>query len=163
MVKESKAKLECKVLEVKSLGQEGGAGNLVICQVLCIHIDDNLLTADKKFDQTKFELVARLGGDWYCKVSQENLFVVPKPNVLVGIGIDKLPSNIRDSKILTGNDLGKLATVTQIPVKDPSFNASHPAFDSQDEPVNGEIGKHQYAAKLLEMDKVSDAWQVLIS
>src|SRR5215217_5536811 len=72
MVKESKAKMECKVLEIKSLGEQGGAGNLVICEVLRLHIDDALLTDEKKFDQTKLEHVARLGGDWYCKVSKEN-------------------------------------------------------------------------------------------
>src|SRR5215218_4083513 len=122
MVKESKAKLECKVLEVKSLGEQGGAGQLVICEVLRLHLDDGLLDEDKKFDQTKLELVARLGGDWYCKVSKENLFAVPKPNVKLGIGIDGLPESIRLSKILTGNHLGKLANVQKIPDVDPAFN-----------------------------------------
>ncbi|MBD0368219.1 MAG: flavin reductase family protein, partial [Flavisolibacter sp.] len=103
MVKESKAKLECKVLEIKSLGEKGGAGQLVICEVLCLHIADELLTAEKKMDQTKLELVARLGGDWYCRVTKENLFIVPKPNVKLGIGMNALPESIRSSTILTGN------------------------------------------------------------
>src|SRR5215213_6506650 len=111
MVKESKAKLECKVLEIKSLGSEGGAGNLVICEVLCLHLDDSLLTNDKKFDQTKLELVARLGGDWYCKIGPENLFRVEKPNTKLGIGMDALPEGIRRSNILTGNQLAQLANV----------------------------------------------------
>ncbi|MFN2440599.1 MAG: flavin reductase family protein, partial [Chitinophagaceae bacterium] len=84
MVKESKAKLECSVLEVKSLGENGGAGQLVICEVVCIHINDELLTEDNKIDQTKIEHVARLGGDWYCRVSAENLFKVAKPNTKLG-------------------------------------------------------------------------------
>src|SRR6478609_8361610 len=116
MVKESKVKLECKVIEVKSLGEGGGAGNLVICEVLRLHIDDSLLNEDRKFDQQKFELVARLGGDWYCKVGRENLFTVPKPNVNLGIGIDSLPEGVRNSKILTGNQLGQLANVHEMPV-----------------------------------------------
>jgi flavin reductase (DIM6/NTAB) family NADH-FMN oxidoreductase RutF len=166
MVKESKAKLECRVLEIQSLGSEGGAGNLVICEVVCLHIEDSLLTSDKKFDQTKFELVARLGGDWYCKVSKENLFIVPKPNVLIGIGIDALPENIRTSKILTGNHLGMLANVQQIPLTDIVFLEKHlenlqavPGANAKEI----EIKKHQYAAKLLDENNVNEAWQVLIS
>ena len=92
MVKESKAKLECKVIEVKPLGNEGGAGNLVICEVLMMHIDDSLLDENKKLDQRKIHHVARLGGNWYSKVDETNLFQVEKPNVQLGIGIDALPS-----------------------------------------------------------------------
>src|SRR5215217_5608916 len=91
MVKESKAKLECKLLEIKSLGEEGGAGQLVICEVLRLHLNDSLLNEEKKIDPTKLELVARLGANWYCRVSKENLFEVPKPNVKLGIGFDALP------------------------------------------------------------------------
>ncbi|MBS4066201.1 MAG: flavin reductase family protein, partial [Chitinophagaceae bacterium] len=91
MVKEAKIKLECKINEVKSLGEEGGAGQLVIAEVLCMHIDDSILNeAGNMIDQTKLELVARLGGDWYCKVSTDNLFKVAKPNTALGIGIDAL-------------------------------------------------------------------------
>ncbi|MCW3080138.1 flavin reductase family protein, partial [Segetibacter sp.] len=165
MVKESKAKLECRVLQIKSLGTEGGAGNLVICEVVCLHIEDELLTPDKKFDQTKLEPVARLGGDWYCKVSKENLFIVPKPNVLIGIGIDALPENIRTSKILTGNHLGMLANVQQIPLPDLAFSSKHLENLYTDLPVESkelEIKKHQHAAKLLDEYKVDEAWQVLI-
>ncbi|MDQ6815728.1 MAG: flavin reductase family protein [Bacteroidota bacterium] len=164
MVKESKAKLECKVLKITSLGLQGGAGNLVICEVLCVHIHNTLLNDDKKFDQTKFDLVARLGGDWYSKISKENLFKVPKPNVLVGIGIDRLPQNIRNSKVLTGNHLGKLANVTQIPSKDPSFNADHltSSFCAEID-TEHEFHLHQCAAMLLDDNKIMEAWQVLIS
>src|SRR5260221_8893910 len=100
MVKESKVKMECKVIEVKPLGTEGGAGNLVICEVMRMHIDDSLLDENKKVDQRKINHVARLGGDWYCMVNETNLFRVQKPNTELGIGIDALPSPIRNSKIL---------------------------------------------------------------
>jgi flavin reductase (DIM6/NTAB) family NADH-FMN oxidoreductase RutF len=166
MVRESKAKLECKVLEVKHLGTEGGAGNLVICEVLRLHLDDSLLNEDKKIDQTKLELVARLGGDWYCHVSKDNLFQVPKPNVQLGIGVDALPNSIRLSKVLTGNHLGMLANVHEMPVVEPSFDDEHlkniiQYFSVSPEEMEKEV--HQYAARLLNENKVYDAWQVLLA
>jgi flavin reductase (DIM6/NTAB) family NADH-FMN oxidoreductase RutF len=166
MVKESKAKLECKVLEVKSLGENGGAGQLVICEVVCIHINDELFTEDKKIDQTKIEHVARLGGDWYCKVSVENLFKVAKPNTKLGIGIDSLPQAIRDSNILTGNRLGQLANVHEMPVIQPSFDDAHlnnivQYFSINPADMEKEI--HSYAALLLDAGKVEEAWQVLLA
>jgi flavin reductase (DIM6/NTAB) family NADH-FMN oxidoreductase RutF len=166
MVKESKAKLECKVIEVKPLGREGGAGNLVICEVLFLHLDDNLLTAGKKFDQPKLELVARLGADWYCRVSKENLFQVIKPNTELGIGIDALPESIRHSKFLTGNNLGQLANVHELPIVHPSFDDEHLKNIFQYYSINPtEMEKevHLYAARLLNEGKVADAWQVLLA
>jgi flavin reductase (DIM6/NTAB) family NADH-FMN oxidoreductase RutF len=166
MVKESKAKMECKVLEIKPLGDQGGAGNLVICEVLRLHIDDSLLTDNKNFDQTKLEHVARLGGDWYCHVSKENLFKVPKPNIKLGIGFDALPDSIRNSKILTGNQLGQLANVHEMPVVQPSFDDEHLKNIIQYFSVNpDEMGKelHAYAARLLDEGKVDEAWQVLLA
>ncbi len=165
MVKESKIKLECKVLEVKPLGTEGGAGNLVICEVLCMHIDESILDENKKIDQLKMQHVARLGGDWYCKVDKTNLFKVAKPNIKCGIGIDALPEHIRNSELLNGNHLGQLANVHDMPVIDP-------AFDSEDmkqiaqyynlQPQEMEKETHRLAAKLLDAGKVHDAWQVLL-
>ena len=166
MVKESKARLECKVLEVKPLGTGGGAGNLVICEVLYLHLDDNLLTAEKKFDQTRLELVARLGGDWYCRVNKENLFRVTKPNTELGIGIDALPESIRHSKFLSGNNLGQLANVHQLPEIHPSFDDAHLKNIFQYYSINPtEMEKeiHLYAARLLDEGKVQDAWQVLLA
>ncbi|MER3464845.1 MAG: flavin reductase, partial [Chitinophagaceae bacterium] len=159
MVKESKAKLECKVLEVKSLGEEGGAGQLVICEVRVLHIADELLNENKKFDQTSLELVARLGGDWYCRVSKENLFKVEKPNTQLGIGIDSLPEAIRFSSILTGNHLGQLANVNEMPVIEPSFNDEHLKNIIQYysvSPAEMEKELHRYAAKLLNDGKVPE-------
>lgn len=166
MVKESKAKMECKVLEIKSLGEQGGAGNLVICEVLLLHIDDVLLADNRNFDQTKLEHVARLGGDWYCRVSKDNLFKVPKPNIKLGIGFDALPDSIRNSKILTGNQLGQLANVHEMPVVVPSFDDEHlkniiQYFSVNPEEMENEL--HKYAAKLLDEGKVDEAWQVLLA
>jgi flavin reductase (DIM6/NTAB) family NADH-FMN oxidoreductase RutF len=166
MVKESKMKLECKVLEVKSLGSEGGAGNLVICEVLRLHIDDSLLTEDGKMDQTRTDQVARLGGDWYCRVTPESLFKVPKPNVQLGIGFDALPESVRYSPVLTGNHLGILANVHELPVVEPSFDDDHLKNIIQYfsvSPAEMEKELHTYAAKLLDEGKVEAAWQVLLA
>ena len=165
MVLESKVNLECRVLEVKSLGEEGGAGQLVICEVLLMHIKDEVLTNGKP-DQTKLEHVARLGGNWYCRVSKDNLFEVPKPNVKLGIGIDALPLSIRSSKVLTGNHLGMLANVDETPVVQPSFDDEHLKNIVQYFAVNPdemETEVHRYAARLLDENKVDQAWQVLLA
>lgn len=166
MVKESKVKLECKVIEVKPLGQKGGAGNLVLCEVLRMHIADSILNEKKFIDQRKLHHVARLGGDWYCKVDETNLFIVEKPNVKLGIGIDVLPRHIRNSGILTGNNLGQLGNVHEMPVVDPSFEDSHLKNIIQYYSINpDEMEKelHTYAKKLLDQGKVHEAWQVLLS
>lgn len=166
MVKESKIKLECRVIEIKPLGTGGGAGNLVICEVLCMHIDDNILDADKKIDQTKLHHVARLGADWYCKVDESNLFKVAKPNTELGIGIDALPEGIRNSKILTGNHLGQLANVSEMPAIEPSFSDDKLKNIIQYYSINPQDMDHvlhTYAARLLDDGNVHDAWQVLLS
>jgi flavin reductase (DIM6/NTAB) family NADH-FMN oxidoreductase RutF len=166
LVKESKVKLECRVIEVKPLGTEGGAGNLVICEVICIHIDDALLDENKKLDQRKLHQVARLGGDWYCVVNEDNLFKVPKPNTQLGIGVDALPENIRNSQILTGNDLGHLANVHEMPVINPAFDDAHLKQIIQYYSINpDEMEKelHIYARKLLQEGKTVEAWQVLLA
>jgi flavin reductase (DIM6/NTAB) family NADH-FMN oxidoreductase RutF len=166
MVKESKVKMECKVIEVKPLGKEGGAGNLVICEVIRMHIDDSLLDENKKMDQRKIHHIARLGGDWYCKVDETNLFIVPKPNTELGIGVDALPESIRNSEILNGNDLGHLANVREMPVIEPSFDDTHLKNIIQYYSMNpDEMEKelHAYAKKLLAEGKVKEAWQVLLA
>lgn len=166
MVKESKINMECKVVEVKPLGHEGGAGNLVICEVLVMHIDDSLLDANNKMDQRKINHVARLGGDWYCVVNETNLFQIEKPNTKLGIGIDALPTAIRNSKILSGNQLGQLANVHEMPVIEPSFDDAHLKQIIQYYSINpDEMEKelHTYASVLLNMGQVQQAWQVLLS
>lgn len=166
MVKESKVKMECKVIEIKPLGTEGGAGNLVICEVLRMHINDELLDENNKIDQRKIHHVARLGGDWYCKTDETNLFHVPKPNTELGIGVDALPDSIRQSSILTGNNLGQLANVKELPYPDPSFSDSTLKNIIQYYSVNPEEMEkelHAYAKKLLEENKVKEAWQILLT
>ena len=166
MVKQSKAKMECKVIEVKPLGTEGGAGNLVICEVLRIHLADELLDENKKIDQRKLHHVARLGGDWYCVVNEDNLFKVPKPNTQLGIGVDVLPENILNSKILTGNDLGHLANVNEMPAINPGFEDGHLKQIIQYYSINPEEMEkelHIYAQKLLKQGDTDAAWQVLLA
>ncbi len=173
MVKESKVKLECKVLEVKPLGTEGGAGNLVICEVLCMHIDESILddpsaTAQDlpKIDQTKMHHVARLGGDWYAKIDETNLFKVAKPNTQLGIGVDALPESIRKSSVLTGNNLGQLANVNEMPFVDPAFHDDKLKNIIQYFSINPDdmdIELHRYAKELLDAGKVNEAWQVLLA
>ncbi|MEP7165251.1 MAG: flavin reductase family protein [Ferruginibacter sp.] len=166
MIKESKIKLECRVLEIKPLGTEGGAGNLVICEVLCMHIDESILDENMKIDQTKIHHVARLGGDWYCKVDEANLFKVTKPHIQLGIGVDALPKSIRHSEILNGNNLGQLANVNEMPFVDPSFDDEKLRQIIQYYAINpDEFDKelHRYAKELLETGKVKEAWQVLLA
>ena len=167
MVKESKVKMECKVLEVKPLGSEGGAGNLVICEVLRMHIDESILNAEATMiDQRKLHHIARLGGDWYCKVDENNLFHVTKPNTQLGIGIDALPETIRMSNILTGNNLGQLANVHEYPVVDPTFEDEKLKNIIQYFSINPDemdIELHKYAKELLNAGKVNEAWQVLLA
>ena len=166
MVKESKIKLECKVTEVKPLGTEGGAGNLVICEVLVMHIDESILDENNKIDQTKIHHVARLGGDWYAKIDKTNLFKVAKPNTQLGIGIDALPESILKSKILSGNNLGQLANVHEMPFVNPAFADDKlkniiQYYSINPEEMDKEL--HTYAKELLDAGKVDDAWQVLLA
>ncbi len=167
MVKESKVKMECKVIEVKSLGTEGGAGNLVICEVLRMHVADSILNAEgSMIDQQKLHHVARLGGDWYSKVDASNLFMVAKPNVQLGIGIDALPESIRNSTLLTGNNLGQLGNVHEYPAVDAAYEDERLKNIIQYFSVNpDEMDKelHKYAKELLDAGKVNEAWQVLLA
>lgn len=166
MVKESPIKMECKVIEVKPLGTEAGAGNLIICEVLCMHIDDALLDANKKIDQRNIHHVSRLGGDWYSVVNEHSIFQVAKPNTQLGIGIDALPEAIRKSNILTGNDLGLLGNVHEYPVIDPAYDDTElrqivQYFSINPEEMEKEL--HRLAKRLLNEGKVSEAWQVLLA
>lgn len=165
MVKESPVNMECKVIEIKPLGTEGGAGNLVICEVLRMHIDDALLDEQRKIDQRKIKQVARLGGDWYCVVNEQNLFQVEKPNTQIGIGVDALPEYIRNSRWLTGNELGQLGNVHEMPLINPAFEDDHLKKIIQYYSLNPdemERELHTYAKKLLAEGRVQDAWQILL-
>ena len=131
-----------------------------------MHIDDSLLDENNKMDQRRINHIARLGSDWYCVVNEQNLFQVEKPNTKLGIGIDSLPSSVRSSKLLTGNHLGQLANVQEIPVIDPTFHDDHlkqiiQYYSTSPEEMEKEL--HGYAAKLLNAGDVSAAWQVLLA
>ncbi len=166
LVKEAKVKMECKVLEVKSLGENGGAGQLVIAEVLLMHVDESILGADGKIDQRKLHHVARMGGNWYCVVNENNLFEVDKPNTQLGIGVDVLPKGVRDSKILTGNNLGQLSNVHEFPVIDPAYDDERLKNIIQYysvSPAEMENELHVYAKELLNAGKIYEAWQVLLT
>jgi flavin reductase (DIM6/NTAB) family NADH-FMN oxidoreductase RutF len=117
-VKESPVSFECRVLEVKQLGTEGGGGNLAICEVQLMHVQEFILNDKGKIDPQKIDNVARLGENYYCRVIGENVFEVPKPVTPVGIGIDQLPADIRNSTVLTGNNLARLANIDTLPSDD---------------------------------------------
>jgi flavin reductase (DIM6/NTAB) family NADH-FMN oxidoreductase RutF len=157
-VKESPVQMECKVMEIKELGKSGGAGNLVICEIIRIHIDGSILNEEKHIDTKKIDLVSRMGDNWYCRAHGDALFEVEKPITSIGIGIDSLPEEIKKSKVLTGNNLGLLGSVETLPGMDEmeEFKKSGQKFSSIEE-------KHKYAQALLEAKKVKDAWMVLLN
>ena len=167
MVAEAKVKLECKVIEVKSLGEQGGAGQLVFAEILLMHIDEQILNADANMiDPFKLQQIARLGGDWYCVVNEQNLFQAAKPNTKLGIGVDALPDSIRNSKILSGNNLGQLANVHEMPFIDAGFEDENLKSIIQYYSLNPddmESELHIYAKKLLATGKIKEAWQVLLA
>ncbi|CAN5199577.1 flavin reductase family protein [soil metagenome] len=169
-VKESPVQFECKVNEVIELGQNGGAGNLVICEVVMIHIHEEILNPETNMiDQQKIDLVSRLGGEWYGRASGDSLFKIAKPLTTLGIGIDQIPEHIRTSKVLTGNHLGQLGNVAEMPTADEvrkyvtsgaileifqDYGKDHEKLDDH---------LHHIAVRLLDMGKVEEAWKVLLS
>jgi flavin reductase (DIM6/NTAB) family NADH-FMN oxidoreductase RutF len=156
-VAESPVQFECKVIEVKPLGEGGGAGNLVICEVLMIHVATQILSADgKKIDQPKLNLVARLGDGWYSK-TEGALFEIEKPLQTKGIGVDMIPEGIRLSKFLTGNNLGQLGNVEHLPTAE-EIDSVSPGIANK-----SEYEKHKMAHDLLEKKQVMEAWKILLS
>lgn len=165
-VKESPVQFECIVREILPQGQEGGAGNLVICEPVLIHINEAVLNENGVIDPHKIDLVARMGGDYYCRASGTAVFEVAKPLTELGIGIDALPPAIRQSNILTGNNLGQLANVQQQPTVDPAFDDDHlkniiQYYSITPDEMEKEL--HRHAQHLLEQGRVQDAWQVLLA
>jgi flavin reductase (DIM6/NTAB) family NADH-FMN oxidoreductase RutF len=114
-VAESPIQLECTVAQIIALGEKAGAGNLVLAEIKKIHIAESVLNAQNKIDQAKLDLVARLGGDWYARINEQNLFEVTKPNTQLGMGFDLLPKFIRDHAVLTSNEKAQLANCTTLP------------------------------------------------
>jgi flavin reductase (DIM6/NTAB) family NADH-FMN oxidoreductase RutF len=160
-VGESPVSFECKVNQVMPLGTEGGAGNLVICEVLLIHIREDILDEAGKIDPYKLDAVARMGGDYYCRAQGDAIFKVPKPNEKVGIGYEQIPLHVRNSSVLTGNDLGRLGNVEKLPGSE-----SVRLFQSSDEWLavlaGGEEIIHRTAQKLLAEGRVEEAWKLLL-
>jgi flavin reductase (DIM6/NTAB) family NADH-FMN oxidoreductase RutF len=167
-VAEAPVQLECVVTEVIPLGDQHGAGNLVLAHVKLIHINEAILDAEGKIDQTKIDLVARLGGDWYCRVTPESLFKVAKPLTTLGIGVDLLPSAVRNSHTLTGNDLGMLANVEKLPTTEEidAMQANVSVKEIMDATIgdaqNRERELHEFAHQLLVSGKVYDALKVVL-
>lgn len=162
-VAESPVQFECKVNDIVALGTEGGAGNLIVCEVLKMHIADSVLDEEARIVPDKIDLVSRMGGNWYCR-STMGMFEVPKPLSSLGIGIDAIPEAVRNSTVLTGNDLGKLGNTAQLPDEE-----AIAAFTAASEEVQillrtGDTEQlHQKAKAFLEHDDVASAWKLLLA
>ncbi|TXK37094.1 flavin reductase family protein [Pontibacter qinzhouensis] len=167
-VAEAPVAIECKVNDIISLGTEGGAGNLVICEVLLIHVQEEVLDEKGRIDPYKLDAVARMGGDYYIRANGNNIFVLPKPSRHKGMGIDQLPGFIRNSSRLTGNNLARLANLPAPPSlteadefrKEPIVAYTISKYSSQPEKLAQELEK--LAQKLLEDNQVQAAWKVLL-
>ena len=149
-IKESPINFECKVTDIISLGDKGGSGNLVLCEVLKMHIEEDILDDNNAIDPLKLNIVSRLGSDWYGKTTKKSLYKITKPISRLGMGIDKLPEQIKNSEILTGNELAILASSESIPEKTVSENS----FTVSE--------KHEKAKQLLLEGKLEEAWQILL-
>lgn len=162
-VKESPVQFECKVNQIIALGQDGGAGNLIICEVLKMHISEAVLGADGTIDAYKIDLVSRLGGNWYSR-SNQGLFEVPKPLATLGIGVDAIPDFIKQSLVFDGNDLGRLGNIEALPTKEEVS-----IFVKQNFAVKGVLSAddvlklHQKAKEYLNHNDVISAWKVLLA
>ena len=167
-VKESPVQMECAVNDVISLGKQGGAGNLVICEIKMLHINKNILNDAGAIDPNKIDLVGRMGGNWYCRSSKDALFEVEKPLRNLGIGVDNIPSEIRNSHILSGNDLGMLGNVESIPSLDEvekymkeNFNTEQiQDFSIRNKKAVQEL--HSQAKELLSKNLIIEAWKILL-
>jgi flavin reductase (DIM6/NTAB) family NADH-FMN oxidoreductase RutF len=157
-VAESPVQFECKVKDVIFTGDEGGAGNLIVCEVVKIHISEDVLDESGAIDQYKIDLVARAGGSYYSR-AREGFFEIPKPISTLGIGVDAIASEIRNSIILTGNNLGMLGNVDQLPIEATvnNFGKEHPQFIGLET-----TKKHTFAQEFLKKNDVESAWNVLL-
>jgi flavin reductase (DIM6/NTAB) family NADH-FMN oxidoreductase RutF len=164
-VKESPVQFECKVNDVIRLGENGGAGNLIICEIVMVHIHEDVMDDQGGIDQKKIDLVARMGGNWYCRAHGESLFEVEKPLTSLGIGVDSIPQDIRLSPVLTGNHLGMLGNIEQIPdAKEMAeFNRSGELELLLQEVHDSDFALHRVASELLSKHEVKKAWMVLLS
>ena len=167
-VAEAPVQFECRVNEVKELGHEGGAGNLIICEVLRMHVREDLIDEKGLIDQHKIDLVSRMGGDWYVRADESSMFEIKKPITTCGIGFDVLPVDIRNSRILSGNDLGQLAGIEELPnetdVNEYKLIELSELFVSlENDAVELEKQLHQKAKVLLSENKLEEAWLTLLA
>ncbi len=167
-VKESPVQMECRVNDVIELGEGGGAGNLIVCEILKIHISENVLDENQAIDQKKIDLVARMGGDWYCRADDNSMFEIKKPITTRGVGVDAMPQEIVNSNILTGNDIGQLGGIEALPneteVNDYKLIELIELFVSlEDAPEKLEKELHLRAKDLLKENKLTEAWKTLLS
>ena len=165
-VKESPAQMECRVKQIIQTGVKGGAGNLVICEILMMHIREDVLDAKGRIDPHRIDQVARLGGDWYTRASS-GLFEVAKPSTVCGIGIDSLPEKVRYSDVLTGNDLGELGNLENTPSEEQIHTYSEREevknfFNSmKEDPENLTMAVHLAARKLIGKGQSAEALLLL--
>lgn len=162
-VKESPVQFECKVKEIIPLGQEGGAANLIICDVLRLHINEEILGDNGRIDPHKIDLMGRMGRAFYVRASGENVYPIQRPVSVLGIGFDGLPQDVLRSTILTGNDLAELAALEAIPAANPDLMKDPRIMDilagnQQDQ----EKQLHLYAQELIQAKEVLKAWEVLL-
>ncbi|HRN37121.1 MAG TPA: flavin reductase family protein [Flavobacteriales bacterium] len=167
-VKESPVQFECKVMQVIETGTGGGAANLVVCEVVMVHVDESVLGPDGKIDQHKIDLVGRMGGATYCRAHGDALFELTQPNQHFGVGVDALPAAVRNSTLLTGNQLGKLASWRTVPdetsVNEYKLTELADLFITlKDQPRQLEQALHARAGKLLDEGRIGEAWQTLLT
>ena len=167
-VKEAPVQMECEVIEIKELGQSGGAGNLVICKILKMHIAEELLNDEKMIDQEKIDLVARMGGDWYCRTDSKSMFEIKKPISSKSIGFDEMPNEVLNSTILSGNDLGKLGGIEGLPDETDVnefrlIELSELFLEFEDNAKALEIALHKKAKYFLSKNQLEAAWKTLLS
>ena len=162
-VAESPIQLECKIREVISITDQPGAANLVIAEVVKLHIHEDLLDEENKVSPYDLDLAARMGGDFYCRVIPESIFEVEKPTRTVGLGIDQLPKDVKNSNYLTGNHLGQLGNVENLPTPEmiESFKSQLKERLDIQKFKSVEV-RHQVASKLLDQGDVNGAWYWLL-
>jgi len=167
-VAEAPVQLECVVRDIIPLGDQHGAGNLILAEVKCIHIQESILDAEGGIDQAKIDLVARLGGDWYCRVTKDNLFKVAKPLTTRGIGVDALPKAVRLSPVLSGNDLGQLGNQEKMPPLEEieALQHTHQVKSILDATIGDEANRtrelHELAKQLIAEGQIADALKVVL-
>ncbi len=163
-VAESPVAFECKVNQVIETGKEGGAGNLIICEIVMAHIKEEILDEQGKIDTKKIDLVGRMGGDWYVRANHEALFEIEKPNIKKGIGVDNIPQKIRLSHILSGNNLGKLGNIEVLPSLESIEKFAIENYLHQLEIKGNDLENylHTFAKNLLEKNQTENAWKVLL-